>query len=172
MFDEKSINVTSGNQLSISFHSLTKIDIPIVAVRRIFKADSQNIPTSEVLACFSPFITARRGMLDRPRITETESCTIYFDTTSQSINHLMVSRPCGDTQLFRCIFQVMKLGNFVLFEPGVDRIHWYCGKEVIAHLPEGMAEALGEARIAANWGRSSKHTIASNLATQRSARCP
>jgi len=111
---------------------------------------SQNIPTSEVLACFSPFITAKEDAFIDLEFTETDSCTVFFDTTSPSINHLMVSRPCGDKQLYRCIFQVMKLGNFVLFEPSVDRFI-VLREEVIAHLPEGMAEALGEARIAANW---------------------
>ena len=114
-----------------------------------FQGGSQSIPTSDVLACFSPFITARKDAWMDLEFTETDSCTVYFDTTSPSISHLMVSRPCGDKQLFRCIFQVMKLGNFVLFEPGVDR--FICREEVIPHLPEGMAEALGEARIAANW---------------------
>ncbi len=112
-----------------------------------FQGGSQNIPTSDVLACFSPFITARKDAWIDLQFTETDSCTIYFDTTSPSINHLMVSRPCGDKQLFCCLFQVMKLGNFVLFEPGVDRFI-VLREEVIAHLPEGMAEALGKARVA------------------------
>ncbi|MGO9572644.1 MAG: hypothetical protein ACLP5H_34440 [Desulfomonilaceae bacterium] len=110
---------------------------------------SQNITTSKVLACFSQFITYREDALIRLQFTETDSCTIFFDTTNPSIDNLMVSRPCGDKRLFQCIFQVMKLGNFVLFEPGIDRFI-VLREEVIAHLPEGMAEALGEARIAAN----------------------
>lgn len=111
---------------------------------------SQSIPTSEVLACFSKFITYREEAYIDLQFTETDSCTVFFDTTSPSISHLMVSRPCGDRGLAQCLFQVMTLGNFVLFEPGVDRFI-VLREEVIAHLPEGMAEALGEARIAANW---------------------
>jgi len=111
-----------------------------------FQGGSQNIPTSEVLACFSPFITAKEDAFIDLQFTDTDSCTIYFDTASPSIDHLMVSRPCGDRGLAQCLFQVMKLGNFVLFEPSVDRF-LVLREEVIAHLPEGMAEALGKARI-------------------------
>jgi hypothetical protein len=71
-----------------------------------FQGGSQNIPTSDVLACFSPFITASKDAWIHLEFTETDSCTIYFDTTSPSISHSMVSRPCGDKQLFRCIFLV------------------------------------------------------------------
>jgi hypothetical protein len=108
---------------------------------------SQNIPTSEVLACFSRFITAKEDVSIELQFTEVDSCTIYLETTSPNIDNLMVSRPCGDRKLAECLFRVMQLGNFVLFEPDCDRFI-VLRAEVIAHLPEGMAESLGEARVA------------------------
>lgn len=111
------------------------------------QGESQDIPTSNVLECFSQFITYKEDAFVDLQFTETDSCTIFFDTTSPSISSLMVSRPCGDERLARCLFRVMELGNFVLLEPGRDGFI-VLRQEVIAHFPEGMAEALGEARIA------------------------
>ena len=122
-----------------------------------FQGGSQNILTSEVLACFSQFITYREQSFIDLQFTETDSCTVFFDTTSPNIDHLTVSRPCGDRGLAQCLFQVMKLGDFVLFEPGVDRFI-VLREEVIPHLPEGMAEAL-QRRLQHSGSRSSKHTM-------------
>ena len=108
---------------------------------------SQEIPTKEVLACFSEFIAAQDDTAIYLEFSEEDSCTIYLCTTGPSIDHLTVSRPCGDDRLPECLFQVMQLGNFVFFEPGADRFI-IPDEAVIQHMPEGMAEALGTAWIA------------------------
>ena len=106
---------------------------------------SQEIATRDVLACFSDYVTHMNKTFVDVRFTGADSCTIFVDTTSPSIDTLMVSRPCRDARLAHCLFRVMRLGNFVLFEPGSDRFI-ALRDEVIEHLPEGMAEGLGELR--------------------------
>jgi hypothetical protein len=108
---------------------------------------SQEIPTKEVLACFSEFIAAQDDSAIYLEFSPGDSCTIYLDTTSPSIEGLTVSRPCGDDRLPESLFRVMQLGNFVFFEPGGDRFI-IPDEAVIQHMPEGMAEALGKAWIA------------------------
>jgi hypothetical protein len=107
---------------------------------------SQKILTSEVLKCFSEFIAYKHPTYIDVEFTEEDSSTIFFKTTRKTITGMMVNRPCGDRGLARCLFRVMQLGNFVLFEGGAERFI-VLREEVIPHLPEGMAEALGEARI-------------------------
>jgi len=110
---------------------------------------SQEIPTKDVLDCFSGFIAAQEDTFIEVVFANDDSCTIFMDTTASTIDSLMVSRPCSEDVLGPCLFRVMKLGNFVLFAPGLDGFI-ASNEEVIGHMPDGMAEDLGEARIASD----------------------
>lgn len=110
---------------------------------------SQDIPTKDVLDCFAGFIAAQEDTFIELEFEEQESCTIFMDTTGPNIDNLMVSRPCSDDVLGPYLFRIMLLGNFVLFAPGLDSFI-VSNEDVIGHMPEGMAEALGEARIASD----------------------
>jgi hypothetical protein len=118
-----------------------------IFLQALVEGGSENIPTSEVLACFSGFIYKKEDTFIDVEFGEDGSCKIFLDTTGTSVDGLMVSRPCAGEGLFRCLYCVMKLGNFVLFEPGANRFI-VLREDVIGYLPEGMAESLGEARIA------------------------
>jgi hypothetical protein len=106
----------------------------------------QQIPTEEVLACFAPFIKQREDTFVDLEFDEYNSSTLYFEATRPTRTGFMLNRPCGDERLFECVFKVMHLGNFVLYEGGPERFI-VLKEETIAHMPKDMVEALGEANI-------------------------
>ena len=64
-----------------------------------------------------------------------------------SSNCLTVSRPCKDEALGNLLFEIMALDNFILYTPeGLYPI--VLDESVIANLPEGMIEAIGNPKIA------------------------
>ncbi|MFW9880861.1 MAG: hypothetical protein ACFFG0_47980 [Candidatus Thorarchaeota archaeon] len=78
-----------------------------------------------------------------------DSRTIYLDTDVQTINYLMVSRPWSNIMLAECLFNIMCLGNFVLFEPG-RKYPIVLKKDALSHIPKGMINSLGNPRIERN----------------------
>ena len=64
-----------------------------------------------------------------------------------SSNCLTVLRPCKDEALGNLLFEIMALDNFILYMPeGLYPI--VLDESVIANLPEGMIEAIGNPKIA------------------------
>ena len=64
-----------------------------------------------------------------------------------SSNCLTVLRPCKDEALGNLLFEIMALDNFILYTPeGLYPI--VLDESVIANLPEGMIEAIGNPKIA------------------------
>jgi hypothetical protein len=118
-----------------------------VYIQAHLNGGSQYVQTSDILRCFSVFIADMDDRWIEVQFDEDASSTVFLDTKAPTECAILVNRPCGDRQLTRCLYCVMQLGNFVLFEPGVDRFI-VLREETLAHLPEGMAEALGEAWIA------------------------
>lgn len=118
-----------------------------IFVQAHVKGDAQEIPTGDVLACFVPFIMHQEEDFIDLLFDEENTCTIFLDTNSPTVTDLLIERPCGDERLFECVYRVMQLGNFVLYQGEGERFI-VLKEDTIAHLPEGMAEALGEAKIA------------------------
>lgn len=108
--------------------------------------DCQQIPTESILAIFIDHIATKDETYIDLEFEEGNSCTIYMDTTSSTIDGLMISRPCDSRRLGECLYQVMLLGNFVFYEPdGKGPI--VVNPETEAHLPFDMVESLGKLAI-------------------------
>lgn len=110
--------------------------------------DPQDVPTPHILKCVGEFAantdTDFVDLVFGPR----DSCTLYFDTREPVVQGLTVNRPCGDRRLAKVLFEIMQLGNFVLFIPG-EEPPIVTDEAAIGHLPEDMVEALGEPMVAA-----------------------
>jgi hypothetical protein len=74
----------------------------------------QQIPTDEMLECFAPFIELKEDTFVDLEFSDVDSSTLYFHANEPTCTGFMLSHPCGDERLFECVFQVMRLGNFVL----------------------------------------------------------
>ncbi|WP_343693182.1 hypothetical protein [Chitinophaga sp.] len=102
---------------------------------------AQEVPTERILSIFSDYIIVKDKTFIDVRFDESNSCTVYMDTEEAYNTGLMVSRPCGG-KLGACLYAVMRLGNFVFYEP--DGVHvLVVNAAVIPHLPEDMITALG-----------------------------
>src|SRR5713101_7523405 len=82
----------------------------------------------------------------RVRYTDLHACTIYVGTLQsdvEMVHWICLDRPCGIMQFWDSVFEVMQLGNVVLYFPG-------CASPLIAlesvgpHLPADMVESLGQ----------------------------
>lgn len=84
------------------------------------------------------------------KFDESNECTFHFETFAPTIDGLMVNRPCGGEKFVRCIYEIMRLGNFVLFEP--DGKHpIITDPETEKHMHADMIESLGTPIVATNW---------------------
>jgi hypothetical protein len=77
-------------------------------------------------------------------------CTVYLEADGPFIDNMMISRPCGTEALVRCIYEVMRLGFFVFFEPDGHRPITLL-PETEGHLLEGMVESMGAPAVAGSW---------------------
>jgi hypothetical protein len=116
------------------------VDVFLQAFER---GEPQAIPTNEILKCLAPFVEKKSEDFVDVSFGPQDSCTFYLDTTDATVGGLTVNRPCGDRKLADVLFQIMRLGNFVLFVPGEERPIVLTG-ETPLHLPEDLLEALGE----------------------------
>lgn len=104
----------------------------------------QPIPTEAIIGCFKPYIKlSDKEWLDL-EFDQSNSTTIYIDIESDEISHFMVSRPCKNKRLDECIFNIVKMGNFVSFEPGIPFaiIFKESSRE---HIPAEMIESFADA---------------------------
>jgi hypothetical protein len=83
----------------------------------------QQVLTEPILAIFAPFIVKRDATYIDLEFDEMNQCTVYLETDGSTIDGLMISMPCGAEALVRCIYEVMRLGFFVFFEPDGHREH-------------------------------------------------
>jgi hypothetical protein len=76
-----------------------------------------------------------------------DSTTFYYKCGTDKISSIMISKPCPHHELNKIIFEIMRLGNFILFAP--DAIYpIVLSDKIEKELPEGMIESLGAVRIA------------------------
>jgi hypothetical protein len=68
-----------GERITIMGHS--------IYLQAHFQGGSQGNPSKKVLACFSEFIAAQDDTAIYLEFSEEDSCPIYLDTTSPSIDH-------------------------------------------------------------------------------------
>ena len=73
--------------------------------------------------------------------------TVYMDCLQDEVSGMMISRPVKSRFLDRIIYDIMRLGNFVLYAPDGE-FPVVSDTETSLHLPEGMLESLGEPRTA------------------------
>jgi hypothetical protein len=116
------------------------VDVFLQAFER---GEPQAIPTSGILKCLAPFVEKKTEDFVDVSFGPQASCTFYFDTNEDTVEGLNVNRPCGDPKLADVLFQIMKLGNFVLFVPGEEQ-PIVLTAETTPHLPEDLLDALGE----------------------------
>jgi hypothetical protein len=106
----------------------------------------QYLPVSEIISCFSPYVSEKDKDSFLVTFSDKDSCRIYLDATKETVSHFMVSRPCGDPRLDECLFKVARLGNFVSFEPGFECAFIF-DKAAVDHLPEDMRKSISEFRF-------------------------
>lgn len=111
--------------------------------------EPQPIKTKDILECFDGVISDRRADSIDVTFGPQDDSTIYFEVESDEDTGVMVSRPCGDPGLARCLYRLMRLGNCVLFTPEEEGCI-VVSSEAADHMPDDMKEYLGEAQVAAD----------------------
>lgn len=94
---------------------------------------------------FGNWITREEPDLWRVEYDSSNRSTIYLtpcESDPSAIGHATVSRPAADPRLWDSLFQIMKLGNVVLYYPGC-RALLVAEPTVASHLPADMIESLG-----------------------------
>ena len=71
------------------------------------------------------------------------SCEFSVTCKNGLVTAICIFRPCGHEKLYESIFDVLRSGPYVLFAPG-GNAPIIVRREMAEHLPDGMAEALGE----------------------------
>ena len=118
-----------------------------VCLQAFENEEPQAIPTTAILECLAPFIEQKGEDFVDVSFGPQDSCTFYFATTDETVQVLTVNRPCGDARLAQVLFQIMELGNFILFVPGEER-PIVLKAQTNSHVPPDMLEALGEPVVA------------------------
>lgn len=80
---------------------------------------------------------------------EINCCDIYCGRecdVSNSTKGLMISRPVRHPDLWRCVLDVMRMGNVVLFFSD-DTTPLFAVQEAPRHLPADLLESLGKPRM-------------------------
>lgn len=110
--------------------------------------EPQNIPIKNVLEIFSAY---KIKMDNNCIILELHNGTIdiYLDLTENTISDLMISRPLRDKKMYRVLFKIMSLGNFILFAPD-GNYPIILDKYTEHEFPDDMIEVLGKPKIAEN----------------------
>ena len=107
----------------------------------------EGLLAEDILGCFADYISDKADNFVGLTFSEQDGRGIYIDTGSETVNGFTVSRPGVVPALGECLYRVMKLGNFVMFEAG-ELPTVVVDEKVVEHLPVGMVEALGEPRVA------------------------
>jgi hypothetical protein len=110
----------------------------------------QEVPTQTVIEIFEPYIVRRDPTCLDLEFDELNNCSIFMNSDAPTTSGMMISRPCGTEALVRCMYEVMRLGYFVFYEPdGHGMIA--LTSETQMHLIEGMVESLGVPVVASSW---------------------
>ncbi len=109
--------------------------------------DFQEIPIESILQVFERFITAKgEGYFD-VQFDDLNGCTIYMETEEPVTSAININRPCSGEEFTNCLYQLMKLGNFVFFEPN-GNYPIILNPETEKHLPDDFLETLGKPVVA------------------------
>jgi hypothetical protein len=106
------------------------------------------MPRQKVRDAFGPFLTDMGA----------EKWRVYYDDANWSdvmieplakkddlLVGIVVDRPCADERLWDSLYQILKLGNIVIYFPS-NCPPLVADPEVVKHLPPGMVKSLGEPR--------------------------
>lgn len=112
----------------------------------------QEIPTHKIVEIFEPYIVSRNTEFNYLDLVfdDLNHCSVYVDLGDPTTNGITISRPCGTEAMVRCMYEVMRLGYFVFFEPDGHGMITLL-PETEAHLLEGMVESLGTPAVASSW---------------------
>ena len=107
------------------------------------EGDDQVVMTSEVLRIFQPYTSEVNDSYIELDFGDAGSCTIFMNVSSPFISNVNINRPCHGRELADCLYQVMRLGNFVFLEPDGKHVI-VVDEETLQHLPEDVTEDIGE----------------------------
>jgi hypothetical protein len=110
----------------------------------------EGVPRQRWIAAFGDFIHDEDTDVWLVKYDERNWCNIYVTPEPEelesiepnTISSAMVERPCADGRFWDSLFAIMQFGNMVLYYPGGQEA-LSASENMAAHLPEGMADALG-----------------------------
>ena len=105
--------------------------------------NEQSIETTKILECFSPYLKDKCESGATLYFDNQSSSFLSLDINSPSVSHLAIERPCGDAREAECILKMTKLGNFVAFEPGYEKVIIF-NQSTIDNCPQDMKESILE----------------------------
>ena len=73
--------------------------------------------------------------------------TIYIGDIEDVVSGLMISRPIKSMYLYKMVYEIMQLGNFIFYAPG-GKFPILTNSNTINEVPIGMLETLGCPKIA------------------------
>ncbi|HWE93695.1 MAG TPA: hypothetical protein VG269_06940 [Tepidisphaeraceae bacterium] len=100
------------------------------------------ISRSAMLAAFGVWLSEESATLWRINYGSGNDCYVYVNEDADGVTGAMVSRPVADGRLWDALFNIMELGNIVVFWPG-GKAPLVANASVIPHLPKGIVESLG-----------------------------
>lgn len=105
------------------------------------KADG--IALQAILDAFDKQESDHKNGFYRLYYDETNVCDFTVGLENEVVTNICVHRPCGHQRLSESIFDVLRIGPYVLFAPGGNS-PIIAQPHMRAHLPDGMVEALGK----------------------------
>ncbi len=114
--------------------------------------DEQFIENSEILAAIKKRKSISSTNSYSVEFDDKNSIEVFFGDDSTKSSSLVVSRPCdhGDFHLF--LYELMQLGNCILFVPD-GKFPIILNQKTKDHLPEGMIEGLGKPKVASDYSK-------------------
>ncbi len=95
------------------------------------------INVQNIIECFEPYIIKKDEFGFRVKYDELNTSFIYINIENHFCDGFSVNRPCVDEKLYKSIFRVMKLGNFVSLAPSDDEYYIF-DPLTIKHMPSNM----------------------------------
>jgi hypothetical protein len=117
------------------------------------KNGEQFISVKNIMEIFSKYVIEK---LDYGVNIKFEDDTVFHNTIfihinylEKEISHLTIEKPIEHKELFKVIYKIMQLGNFIFFAPSAN-YPILLDESIEKHLPDGMIEVIGKPKIAKN----------------------
>ena len=100
------------------------------------------LPLATIEALFATSVSRRDGPWWQLRHGELECCELHVKVSpADQVSCVTISRPCGASALWDCVFALLRAGNGVCYWPGSPPV--VADEAAARHLPADMREALG-----------------------------